>query len=297
MAEQTLGLRRWKQAKRRLKLREARAYCRQVVVSLAVDHLTLCVSVQAEFRSRHPPAFDCPSCRAPFALFTDWWRHVNHDLSCTFETTVVHAVEVAPNPLAGNCSPRIVPFITKDILAELTRHLDEFVALEHAAFNAALLSQHLRKSNPVTKKEFMTFVSVLRERIGLNKSAKKHLSTRRRRLLRCSRRDNCSSFELEDLKNCFIILDVEKRGGLIELELRILFVALVEEWQSIPCAGSKRAKEADQLACSAAASIIKYTGTDVVSVVQFLDWWDSDRANDVRFMLVPVSSDALGINC
>lgn len=206
------------------------------------------------------------------------------------------------NPFANKLNVSTVAFLDRAELAELTRQFDEQLALEHAAASAKLLSHHLHSKNSKEKRDFIAIASFLRRCV--KETAGRRLQLRVNAIsLRIARKVcflNCSDSEVADTKDweiAFVVMDVNRHGGLHYAELSVLLFALITDWTCMPLPGVKFCEEAERVARSAAVAALEIGKLDAITWTDFVTWLSSDGASTVRAMLDPVSARTVLFKC
>lgn len=199
------------------------------------------------------------------------------------------------NPFAKKLNMSTAPFLNNVELAELTRQFDEQLALEHAAASAKLLSHHLQNENSKEKRDFLAIASFFRRcvkeaagsRLQLRVSGVSHPLAGKLRFLH---RGHSKVADEKDWEIAFVVMDVNRHGGLHYAELSVLLFALITDWTRMPLPKLKDCEEAERVASFAAVAALKMVKLDAIMWSDFVAWLNSDGAANVRGMLDPVSA-------
>lgn len=174
--------------------------------------------------------------------------------------------------------------LTLKDLAELTQQSDEFVAVEHAAWKAALLSHYqchaTSKINSLARKEYLSIAKKLRSSIHGSVVTERHGF--------CASIFHRGTGE-DDLKKAFLAMDVQ--GGaspLDECQLSSLLLALVADWNFIPLHGC----DEEMLVQSAAEAALRHVKSQVICADDFVEWCTKNNET-LRHSLKPVRTCSL----
>ena len=213
--------------------------------------------VLMEFRSRDPPAFECPACRAAFPLFSQWWRHFDAEGRCVADWI---PIQKRARPIIDWRSARSMGLLERGVLDAVTRYFDEGIAVEHASTIAENVAAMAKTCDPAVRSEANVVAVAFRKRIHL---VQKQCPRPPRRCF-CRAEDKQAEV---DVRNGVAALDVRGRGFVNRDDLTMLFVVLATKSDA-----KARAREATEAVFDLAAADGK---TEVVDADTVVRWWSS----------------------